>query len=116
MLKIIAYGFAFTPKAYIKDGWNILDFVIVMISIAGLFAELFPVLGKLKSLRILRVLRPLRLLNRIASMKLIITSLVQTLPSVLNVTGVVVVFHLVFAILGMQMFGGKFGACTDSAF
>jgi hypothetical protein len=44
-LKIVAYGFAFTPKAYIKSGWNILDFVIVMISIAGLFADMFPALG-----------------------------------------------------------------------
>ena len=112
-LKIVTYGFLFTPKAYLKDGWSVLDFVIVMISIAGLFAEWFPVFGKLKSLRILRVLRPLRLLNRIASMKIIITSLVQTLPSVLNVVGVVSVFHLVFAILGMQMFGGMFGECTD---
>merc|ERR1712185_649384 len=102
-LKIVTMGFLFTPKAYLKDGWCVLDFVIVMISIAGLFAEIVPAFGKLKSLRILRVLRPLRLLNRIESMKLIITSLVQTLPSVFNVTGVVVVFPLVFAILGMQL-------------
>ena len=28
-LKIIAYGFVFAPKAYLKSGWNVLDFCIV---------------------------------------------------------------------------------------
>lgn len=79
-LKIIAYGFAFTPKAYLKQGWNVLDFCIVMISILGLLANLVPAFGRLKALRILRVLRPLRLLQRFAGMKLIILSLVKTLP------------------------------------
>ena len=46
-------------RTYLRSGWNILDFIIVMISILGLFADLIPAFGKLKSLRILRVLRPL---------------------------------------------------------
>ena len=35
LLKIIAYGFLFTPKAYLKDGWSILDFIIVMMCMAA---------------------------------------------------------------------------------
>ena len=31
-LKIIAYGFVFAPKAYLKSGWNVLDFCIVPIT------------------------------------------------------------------------------------
>ena len=112
-IKIIAYSFITAPKAYIKSGWNILDFVIVMISILGLFADLIPAFGKLKSLRILRVLRPLRLLQRNPGMKLIISSLVQTLPSVVEVFAVTLVFHIVFTIIGMQAFGGAFGSCTN---
>ncbi|KOO32786.1 sodium channel protein type 9 subunit alpha [Chrysochromulina tobinii] len=115
MLKIVAYGFLFTPKAYLKQGWNILDFFIVMISILGLLADIVPVFGKLKCLRILRVLRPLRLLARHPGMKILITSLIKTLPSVVEVFAVVFVFHVVFAIMGMQMFVGRFGACTDES-
>ena len=111
-LKIVAYSFISAPNAYIKQPWNVLDFVIVMISILGLFADLIPAFGKLKSLRILRVLRPLRLLQRNPGMKLIISSLVQTLPSVIEVFAVVLVFHVVFTIIGMQAFGGQFGSCT----
>ena len=46
-------------------------------------------------------------------MKLIITSLIKAMPAVLNVTGVVIAFQLVFAILGMQLFTGSLGSCTD---
>ena len=31
VLKIIAYGFLFHPGAYLRNGWNILDFFIVVI-------------------------------------------------------------------------------------
>ena len=60
--------------------------------------------GQLKALRILRVLRPLRLLQRNAGMKVIIVSLIDTMPSVVEVSAVVLVFHIVFAILGMMLF------------
>jgi hypothetical protein len=63
LLKIVAKGFLFAPDAYLRSGWNVLDFVIVLISILGLLADLVPAFGQLKSLRILRVLRPLRLLR-----------------------------------------------------
>ena len=90
-----------------------LDFVIVLISILGLLADLVPAFGQLKSLRILRVLRPLRLLQRNAGMKTIIMSLIQTLPSIVEVSAVVLVFHIIFSILGMMLFSGAWGACTD---
>ena len=112
-LKIIAYGFAFTPKAYLKSGWNVLDFSIVCVSLLCLFATAVPQLRSLRSLRTLRVLRPLRLLSRNPGMKLIITSLFQVMPAVGNVAGVVFALQLVFAILGLQLFMGGFGSCSD---
>ena len=112
-LKIIAYGFAFTPKAYAKSGWNVLDFSIVCVSLLCLFATAVPQLRSLRSLRTLRVLRPLRLLSRNPGMKLIITSLFQVMPAVGNVAGVVFALQLVFAILGLQLFMGGFGSCSD---
>ena len=101
------------PQAYLKDPWNILDFTIVIISILGLLASIVPVFGQLKSLRILRVLRPLRLLQRNPGMKIIITSLIRTMPAVVDVCAVVMVFHIVFSIMGMMIFSGQFGSCTN---
>jgi hypothetical protein len=37
VLSIVGKGFFFSEGAYIKDGWNILDFVIVMVSYFTLF-------------------------------------------------------------------------------
>ena len=31
IIKIIAYGFVMHPGAYLRNGWNILDFVIVLV-------------------------------------------------------------------------------------
>ena len=52
----------------------------------AVLSSVVPVFGQLKSLRILRVLRPLRLLQRNPGMKLIIGSLIKTLPSVVEVS------------------------------
>ena len=46
-------------------------------------------------------------------MKLTLTSLVEALPAVANVFGVLLALQLVFAILGMQLFSGSFGSCND---
>ena len=113
MLKVIAFGFCFGKTAYVKNPWNLLDLAIVTVSFLVLAAETFPALAPLKTLRVLRVLRPLRLLSRDPGMKLVITTLFKVLPAASNVFGVVMAFQLVFAILGMQLFQGRLGACTE---
>ena len=113
MLKVIAFGFIFGENAYVKSPWNLLDLTIVTVSFLVLASEVFPALRPLKTLRILRVLRPLRLLSRNPGMKMVITSLFKTMPAVGNVFGVVLTLQLVFAILGMQMFAGALGSCSD---
>lgn len=30
-LKVIAYGLLFHPNAYLRNGWNLLDFIIVVV-------------------------------------------------------------------------------------
>ena len=113
MTKVITLGFLFTKKAYLKSPWNLLDFCIVMISLTLLLAESIPQLQPLRVLRITRVLRPLRLVSRNAGMRLIITSLFKAMPDVSNVVGVIFVMQFVFAIVGMQLFSGSFGSCSN---
>jgi hypothetical protein len=105
LLKIIAYGFAFTERAYLKDGWNQLDFFIVVVSVTVIAAEVLDIeaLAPLKSLRVLRALRPLRLVGRIESMKVIVATLIASIPAVMNVLAVYLFIQAVFAILGMQV-------------
>ena len=37
VLKIVCFGFVFNKGAYIRDPWNILDFIIVMSAYLNLF-------------------------------------------------------------------------------
>jgi len=113
MSKVVSFGFACGEGTYVTSAWNLLDLVIVTVSFLVLLSEFFPMFAKLKMLRILRVLRPLRLLARSPGMKLVIVSLFQSMPAVGNVVGVVLAFQLVFAILGMQIFMGALGTCSD---
>lgn len=32
-MKMIAFGFVLTPHSYLRDGWSLLDFFIVMTSL-----------------------------------------------------------------------------------
>lgn len=115
VLKVVAYGFYFMPGAYLRNGWNVLDFIILLVSLGAVLSELIPQLSFFKPIRSLRVLRPLRLLSRNDGMKLVIDSLCEAMPAVSNVFGVLLALQAVFAILGMQLFMGTFAACTDPA-
>lgn len=59
LLKICASGFYFMPMAYLRDGWNVVDFFVVLVVLVE-FATIGPNLVGLRSLRALRALRPLR--------------------------------------------------------
>uniref|UniRef100_A0A4W3IAC6 Voltage-dependent L-type calcium channel subunit alpha n=1 Tax=Callorhinchus milii TaxID=7868 RepID=A0A4W3IAC6_CALMI len=79
-LKIIAYGLMLHPNAYVRNGWNLMDFVIVVV---GLFSVVLEQVTKVsdgeghaagksggfdvKALRAFRVLRPLRLVSGVPS-------------------------------------------------
>lgn len=60
MLKICAKGFVAMPGAYLRSSWNVLDFVVVAVSVFQLFGSDSASLKSLRSLRALRALRPLR--------------------------------------------------------
>ena len=78
-LKIIAFGFYFSRNAYIKDSWNILDFVIVTTSYLPIILEGSNSVN-LSALRSLRVLRPLRTISSIQALKQILEALFSAIP------------------------------------
>jgi hypothetical protein len=68
-LKVTVYGFLLNgPNSYIKNPWNIIDFIIVVFSIVSLLFSGVN-LKFIKALRMLRVLRPLRMISRNEGLK-----------------------------------------------
>ncbi|KAM7387671.1 hypothetical protein PAMA_010015 [Pampus argenteus] len=111
ILKWVAYGF----KTYFTNAWCWLDFLIVDVSLVSLTANLlgFSELGAIKSLRTLRALRPLRALSRFEGMRVVVNALVGAIPSIFNVLLVCLIFWLIFSIMGVNLFAGKFYYCYN---
>ncbi|XP_078663806.1 sodium channel protein type 4 subunit alpha B-like isoform X5 [Branchiostoma floridae x Branchiostoma belcheri] len=113
ILKMLGYGF----KTYFTNAWCWLDFIIVMASLVTAIPNLMgmgeSVPESLKTVRVIRALRPLRAISRAEGMKVVVNALIGAIPSVTNVLMVCLVFWLIFAIMGVQLFKGKFFKCMD---
>ena len=70
---------------------------------------------KLKSVKLLRVLRPLKMVNRVPALKAVFDCVVISLKNVFNILIVYILFLLIFAMVGVQLFNGKFFFCTDES-
>ncbi|XP_074841617.1 sodium channel protein type 5 subunit alpha-like [Carettochelys insculpta] len=109
-LKWLAYGFT----KYFTNAWCWLDFLIVGVSLVSLIANSLGIsqMGPMKSLRTLRALRPLRALSRFEGMRVVVNALVGAIPSIMNVLLVCLIFWLIFSIMGVNLFAGRFGKCV----
>uniref|UniRef100_A0A4W5KJF4 Sodium channel protein n=1 Tax=Hucho hucho TaxID=62062 RepID=A0A4W5KJF4_9TELE len=111
VLKWVAYGWV----KYFTNAWCWLDFFIVDVSIITLIANAmgYSDLGPVKSLRTLRALRPLRALSRFEGMRVVVNALVGAIPSIMNVLLVCLIFWLIFSIMGVNLFAGKYYYCFN---
>ncbi|XP_058055249.1 sodium channel protein para isoform X8 [Anopheles bellator] len=111
LIKWLALGF----KVYFTNAWCWLDFIIVMVSLINFVASLCGAGGiqAFKTMRTLRALRPLRAMSRMQGMRVVVNALVQAIPSIFNVLLVCLIFWLIFAIMGVQLFAGKYFKCVD---
>ncbi|XP_075386549.1 sodium channel protein type 9 subunit alpha isoform X3 [Tenrec ecaudatus] len=112
LLKWVAYGY----KTYFTNAWCWLDFLIVDVSLVTLVANTlgYSDLGPIKSLRTLRALRPLRALSRFEGMRVVVNALIGAIPSIMNVLLVCLIFWLIFSIMGVNLFAGKFYECINT--
>ncbi|KAM8788190.1 sodium channel protein type 9 subunit alpha isoform 1-T1 [Rhynchonycteris naso] len=112
LLKWVAYGY----KTYFTNAWCWLDFLIVDVSLITLVANTlgYSDMGPIKSLRTLRALRPLRALSRFEGMRVVVNALIGAIPSIMNVLLVCLIFWLIFSIMGVNLFAGKFYECINT--
>ncbi|XP_073682484.1 voltage-dependent L-type calcium channel subunit alpha-1D-like [Garra rufa] len=118
-------------NAYVRNGWNMLDFVIVVI---GLFSVVLEILTKdgekevignhqaahghggkpggfdVKALRAFRVLRPLRLVSGVPSLQVVLNSIIKAMVPLLHIALLVLFVIIIYAIIGLELFIGKMHA------
>ena len=109
--KSVAFGFVTNgPQSYLRNSWNILDFVIVISGLLDFVVSSGP-LKIIKSLRVARVFRPLRMISRYKALKIAMVSLLHSLPKIFNLLILVAFFNFLFGILHTKLFGGLFWTC-----
>lgn len=111
-LKVAAGGLIFGKQAYLKNAWNWLDATIVATSLISFFGNNGQ-LKALKALRAFRTLRPLRVITRNPGLKVAVKCLVSSIPAMINVLVVVLVWFSMYAMLGVQAFKGLFYRCYN---
>ena len=101
-LKLISYGFLFHKGAFCRVPFNILDVVVVTVSLISIFGG--SGIGFLKILRVLRVLRPLRAINRAKGLKKVVQCLIVSVKTIGNIVVVTLLLQFLFAVIGVQLF------------
>lgn len=108
VLKITSMGLIMDTGSYLRDTWNQLDGFIVFNSILEMTLSSSSNLGVL---RMLRVLRALRMISRNPELKQVIVALGESIGQISNVMLVTAIIFLIFSIIGVNFFGGKFNYC-----
>eukprot|EP00070_Physeter_catodon_P023358 XP_023985858.1 voltage-dependent T-type calcium channel subunit alpha-1G isoform X15 [Physeter catodon] len=115
-VKVVALGWCFGEQAYLRSSWNVLDGLLVLISVIDILVSMISdsgtkILGMLRVLRLLRTLRPLRVISRAQGLKLVVETLMSSLKPIGNIVVICCAFFIIFGILGVQLFKGKFFVC-----
>ncbi|XP_036892544.1 voltage-dependent N-type calcium channel subunit alpha-1B isoform X2 [Sturnira hondurensis] len=103
-IKIIALGFVLHKGSYLRNGWNVMDFVVVLTGILATAGTDFD----LRTLRAVRVLRPLKLVSGIPSLQVVLKSIMKAMVPLLQIGLLLFFAILMFAIIGLEFYMGKF--------
>ncbi|XP_048104998.1 voltage-dependent T-type calcium channel subunit alpha-1I-like [Alosa alosa] len=114
-VKVVSKGLYLGERAYLRSSWNILDGFLVFVSLVDIVVSMAggaKILGVLRVLRLLRTLRPLRVISRAPGLKLVVETLITSLKPIGNIVLICCAFFIIFGILGVQLFKGKFYYCV----
>jgi len=96
LLKLAAVAPRF--RLYFGDGWNLFDFSVVI-------ASLIPATGEYALVaRLVRILRVLRLVSAVPQMRLIVATLVRSIPSMGHVIMLMSIILYIYAVTGFHLY------------
>ena len=112
-LKISAYG-----NAYFQDGWNIFDFLIVVVSVLVLLLSALAIAVQipvqvLRTIRLFRVVRLFKLLSMFRKLRVIVEAIGRSIPAVLWTCLLLLIVLYVFDVIGVFVFSAEFPSYFD---
>ncbi|KAL0121147.1 hypothetical protein PUN28_008671 [Cardiocondyla obscurior] len=109
MLEMFIKVYALGPRAYFESSFNRFDCIVILGSI---FEVIWSAFNKgsfgLSVLRALRLLRIFKVTKYWKSLRNLVISLLSSMRSIISLLFLLFLFILIFALLGMQLFGGQF--------
>ncbi|XP_029555371.1 cation channel sperm-associated protein 3 isoform X2 [Salmo trutta] len=95
------------PGVYWKNGYNVFDAIILVISFVPMFADGgdSSAMGTMRIVRAFRSLRVLKTVSFIRGLQALVVALFKTMKSVVYVLGLMFLLMFIFAIIGYYYFG-----------
>jgi len=111
VIKAIAYGFLLDSSAYLREMWNVIDLIVLFFSYMDFYNDSTH-MKMFRVLRLLRVFRTLRYLSNNNYIKIIFKAIIDSFGAFCNALVFVLIIFLMFAIVGVHFFAGKFQYCS----
>ncbi|XP_076674532.1 calcium voltage-gated channel subunit cacophony isoform X5 [Andrena cerasifolii] len=109
MLEMFVKMYALGPRTYFESSFNRFDCVVISGSIFEvIWSEVKSGSFGLSVLRALRLLRIFKVTKYWKSLRNLVISLLSSMRSIISLLFLLFLFILIFALLGMQLFGGQF--------
>lgn len=96
VMRMISYGSK--PWEFFRQGWNVFDFAIVVLSF-GIFG------GETIILRLLRIFRLIRIFRFLPEVRVLTSSIVKSLPPLMSVGVLIFLALFIYGMAGVYIFG-----------
>jgi len=96
IMRLVSYGKK--PWEFFKQGWNVFDFTIVVLSF-GVFT------GETIILRLLRIFRLIRIFRFLPEVRVLTSSVVKSLPPLMSVGVLIFLALFIYGMAGVYLFG-----------
>jgi hypothetical protein len=103
-LKFCAHG-----KSYFKEGWNVLDFVIVVFGVIGYVMQYVSGTNYTLSLTVIRAFKVsslLKMIRQLKRLKQMCMTFIDSLGEIMNIGFLLCLFLFMFVILAINLFSG----------
>jgi len=102
IIEVILLVYAYRPKYFFLDHWNVLNLIITIFAIVSIVFEIF---SQPNYLSVLRLLRIIRLVKFARGLKALASAIIFNFYQLMNVTLLMFITCCIFAIIGMHSFG-----------
>ncbi|KAG5365414.1 Calcium-channel protein [Yarrowia sp. C11] len=114
IIKILADGFYFTPNAYLRSSWGVIDFMVLIslwINMIAIFSGNSYVSRAVRAFKALRALRLLNISN--AAKETFENIVIVGIRKIFGAAMISMCLLYPFSVWGLQIFKGRFYSCND---